>query len=489
MLKKAFFTNSSGIMCSRVFGFLRDLYTAHILGAGIYSDIFFIAFKFPNLFRRIFGEGAFTQSFLPSFIASQKKGIFAISTLLIFASVLFGLSLLVWAFSGFFTKLLAYGFTEEMVALAAPIVVINFWYLELVFIVTFLGTLLQYKNSFWVSAYNTALLNICMISALYLSRDAQSLQIVYFLSYGVLCGGVAQILLHFYPLLRLGFFRLFSVGFRHMWRVYFVRAKMHWADEGSKKVKHLAKQAKADIKMFFKQFFPAILGSSTAQIASFIDTMLASFLVSGSISYLYYANRIFQLPLAVFAIAISTALFPMVAKAIKNHEEKRALKSMKKSFWFLFVMLWVCSIGGVMLKDEIIWLLFEGGSFHRSDTLASANVFAMYMIGLLPFGLSRIFSLWLYAHQLQGRAAKISAISLLFGVVCSLVLMHYFGASGLALAGSLSGMMLFVLSVKEFGLSRFWDIIAYAKGWVLLLAIGAIEVGILYVFLHFFHIN
>ncbi|PAF47426.1 murein biosynthesis integral membrane protein MurJ [Helicobacter sp. 12S02232-10] len=480
MLKKAFFTNSSGIMCSRIFGFLRDLYTAHILGAGMYSDIFFVAFKFPNLFRRIFGEGAFTQSFLPSFISSKKKGIFSVSTLILFAFILLVLSFGVWVFSGFVTKILAYGFDEKMIALAEPIVVINFWYLELVFIVTFLGTLLQYKNSFWVSAYNTALLNICMIGALYLARDKDSMQIVYFLSYGVLCGGVAQILLHFYPLHRWGFFKLFSVGFRHLWRIFF---------SCPKGAKHLALKAKEDLKAFFKQFFPAILGSSTAQIASFIDTMLASFLVSGSISYLYYANRIFQLPLAVFAIAISTALFPMVAKAIKNSEEKRALDKMKKSFWFLFMMLWMCSIGGIILKNEIMWLLFESGNFHRSDTLASANVFAMYMIGLLPFGLSRIFSLWFYAHKLQGRAAKISAISLLFGVACSLVLMRYFESAGLALAGSLSGIMLFILSVKEFGLGNFWSIIAYPKGWIALFLMGVIEVGALYSFLYFFHIS
>ncbi|PAF43441.1 murein biosynthesis integral membrane protein MurJ [Helicobacter sp. 11S03491-1] len=480
MLKKAFFTNSSGIMFSRIFGFLRDLYMAHILGAGLYSDIFFVAFKFPNLFRRVFGEGAFTQSFLPGFISGSKKGIFGVSVFVIFVLILLGLSLLVWLFSGIITKLLAFGFDENTIILAEPIVVINFWYLELVFIVTFLSTLLQYKNSFWVGAYNTALLNICMIGSLYLARDSDLIEVVYMLSYGVLLGGVAQILIHFYPLYRLGFFKLFEVGIKQIWKVFF---------SSSPNAKHLLLCAKNDLKGFFKQFFPAILGSSTAQIASFIDTMLASFLVSGSISYLYYANRIFQLPLAIFAIAVSTALFPTIAKAIKNSKEQKALDLMKKSFWFLFIMLWICTIGGLMLKNEIIWLLFEGGEFSRKDTLISANVFGMYMIGLLPFGVARIFSLWLYSHKMQGKAAKISAISLSFGVVCSLILMRYFGAIGLALAGSLSGAMLFILSIKAFGIKRFWDIMAYPKGWLGLILIGIIEVGVLSVFLHFFHIN
>ncbi|MDO7253396.1 murein biosynthesis integral membrane protein MurJ [Helicobacter cappadocius] len=480
MLRRAFFTNSSGIMCSRVLGFFRDIYTAQILGVGVYSDIFFVAFKFPNLFRRIFGEGAFAQSFLPSFISSQRKGIFSVNVFIIFALILGFFSVLVWAGSSWVTKLLAYGFDEQTIVLAEPIVVINFWYLELVFIVTFFSTILQYKNNFWVSAYNSTLLNICMIIALYLAKDSDMMDVVYILSYGVLCGGIAQILLHFYPLYKLGFFKLFSVGIKQIYLIGFSNIS---------KSKSLAIVAKNDLKNFFKQFLPSVLGSSTAQIASFIDTALASFLVSGSISYLYYANRIFQLPLSIFAIAISTALFPMVAKAIKNSQEKQALASMKKSFWFLFVMLLGCTIGGMMLKNEIIWLLFEKGKFLRNDTLISANVFAMYMIGLLPFGLARVFSLWLYAHKRQGRAASISAISLCFGVICSLVLMQFFQAQGLALAGSLSGIMLFVLSVREFGIKRFWDIISYKKGWFALVVLGIIEIVVLKIFLHFFHIN
>ncbi len=162
------------------------------------------------------------------------------------------------------------------------------------------------------------------------------------------------------------------------------------------KKQSLANKIKSELKAFFTQFLPAMLGSSTAQIASFIDTILASFLASGSISYLYYANRIFQLPLAIFAIAISTALFPMVAKSIKAGQEANALKSMKKSFWFLCFMLLACAIGGAMLNQHIIWLLYEHGKFSRADTIECALVFAGYMVGLVPFGLARIFSLYLY---------------------------------------------------------------------------------------------
>lgn len=468
MIKKAFLTNSSGILLSRIAGLVRDLCTAKFLGAGLYSDIFFAAFKLPNLFRRVFGEGAFIQSFLPNFIHSRKKGLFALVTLLIFALFIFGLSLLVFCFSGFFTKLLAYGFDEATIQLASPIVAINFWYLELVFIVTFLSSLLQYKNCFWVNAYNTALLNIAMISALLLSKNKDGLEIVYMLSYGVICGGVAQIALHFYPLYRLKFLRLLCVG---------VIELKQWicTKEPDSKLRYKILCAKKDIKAFFKQFFPAMLGSSTAQLASFIDTLLASFLVSGSISALYYANRIFQFPLAIFAIACSSALFPLVAKCIKNQQHEKALNALKKSFWFLFIMLSLCVIGGIMLSYEIIALLYEWGQFQAKDSIIVSQVFSAYMIGLLPFGLSRIFSLWLYAHQKQAKAAKISAISLLCGVGFSLILMKPFGAVGLALASSLSGFVLFFLTLKAFSFSKFLDIIRFHKAWVWLCVVLGLE--------------
>ena len=684
MLKKAFLTNSSGILCSRIFGFLRDLSMANILGAGIYSDIFFVAFKFPNLFRRIFGEGAFTQSFLPNFIASSKKGAFSVLTLSIFSGILIVLSLFVMAFSGGVTRILALGFDDSLIEIAKPIVAIHFWYLLLVFWVTFFSALLQYKGHFWVSAYNTALLNIAMIVALFVARGKDELEIVYFVSYGVIIGGVAQVVLHFYPLWSLGFWRLFICGVLELKKAFFSEGNSSLGNQFGKsshpaslwrmsntphsqgeriyqsttantrivelsgedssnsviasecgergnlshssletdlqnprgnlsqignsnspsiaegvrgwvkstresspkssldsnaksslqasnneecdnpkschtegftpevsknglpratscarndnrdisafskpqydknrvemdchaqqvalamtephndchakssdfarndaKKQSLANKIKSELKAFFTQFLPAMLGSSTAQIASFIDTILASFLASGSISYLYYANRIFQLPLAIFAIAISTALFPMVAKSIKAGQEANAIKSMKKSFWFLCFMLIACAVGGAMLNQHIIWLLYEHGKFSRADTIECALVFAGYMVGLVPFGLARIFSLYLYATMRQALAAKISAISLGIGVGLSLIFMQFLGAFGLALAGSLSGFVLFLLTIKAFGFAKFWGIIADSKLSAFLVVFIGIEVAFLWIFISFVQI-
>ncbi|WP_104721935.1 murein biosynthesis integral membrane protein MurJ [Helicobacter mesocricetorum] len=465
MFFKAFLTNSSGILVSRILGFIRDLLMATILGAGIYSDIFFVAFKLPNLFRRIFGEGAFNQSFLPSFLKARYKGGFALKVFLIFCILLLLLSLFVWVFSLEITKLLAYGFSEELIALTAPLVVINFWYLLLVFVVTFLGAILQYKRNFTAWAYSPAVLNLAMIVVLLLVQNTDSYRSVLYLSYGVLAGGVGQILLHIYPLWRLKFFKLFYVGIKEL------KAKKDSITQS--------------VKSFNKQFFPAMIGSSTAQIASFVDTLLASFLSSGTISYLYYANRIFQLPLAVFAIATSVALFPLIAKYLKDKKEDLALSALKKPFWFLCFLLSACVVGGILLRNEIIWLLFERGRFLREDTLLSAAVFSAYMIGLLPFGLAKIFSLWLYSQNQQSLAAKISAFSLVVGIFCSLVLMQFFQAVGLALAGSISGIVLLLLTLHYFGWDKFftlirdWRLIAL---WILSLCV---EVLLISAFKHF----
>ncbi|BCZ17323.1 Integral membrane protein MviN [Helicobacter sp. NHP19-003] len=447
MLKKFFLTNSSGILCSRVAGFVRDLLSASVLGSGLYSDIFFVAFKFPNLFRRIFAEGAFSQSFLPAFISSRYKGAFLFGIFGVFSLFLLAFTLVVSHFRLFFTKLLAFGFSPHAIELAKDIVAINFYYLLLVFWATFFSALLQYKNYFWVSAYHTVLLNLAMICALVWHKDSDLLEVVRALSYGVLCGGCAQVCLHFYPLYKLGFFRLFAIG---------VHSLLHANPTQKATIKQERKQ-------FFRQFLPSVLGNSAAQISAFIDTLIASFLATGSISYLYYANRIFQLPLALFAIATSTALFPTIARAIKNKDHEKATAHLKQAFEFLSTMLLVCTLGGMFLSKEIIALLFERGQFGAQDVAECSKVFCAYLVGLAPFGVAKIFALWLYAHKEQGKAAKIAIVSLIFGVLCSLSLMPYLKASALALSSSLSGFLLCGFYLKAFGFKRFLGMISLSK--------------------------
>ena len=431
MLIKSIFTNSSGILFSRILGFLRDLLTASILGANIYSDIFFVAFKLPNLFRRIFAEGAFTQAFIPSYAKAKHKIRFSSIIFLQLISFLLVLSLFVTLFSSLITKAIAVGFDAKTIDLAAPLVAINFYYLPLIFIVTFMAALLQYKNHFATTAFSTALLNIALIGALLISRNLDKYEITYYLSYGVLIGGLLQVFVH-----------LIAVKKHNLCKIFTFK-----------------KHKKKEENRFYKGFMGATLGSSTAHLSAFLDTWLASFLVSGSISYLYYANRVFQLPLALFAIATSIALFPMIAKAIKNKDENRALQLMRKSSLILFGLLGFATLIGIVFNDLIVWLLFERGAFTSEDTTNTSLILTMYLIGLVPFGLAKIFSLWLYANEKQFIAAKISMKALAWNIVFSLALIIPYEAAGLAFASTISGFILLFLTLKEFGFSKFKTLI------------------------------
>jgi putative peptidoglycan lipid II flippase len=437
MQLRSIFTNSNGILFSRVTALGRDVLMASALGASIWSDMFFVAFKLPNLFRRIFAEGAFTQAFMPSFIASRHKGVFATAILLRFLLFLMTFSLIITFFPEPITKLLAWGWSSEQIAQTAPLTSINFWYLDLIFIVTFFATLLQYKEHFATTAMSTALLNISMITALYIYMKEDPKTVAYALSFAVLIGGGLQIVAHLVAMHHFKLDRLLLGGWKY----------------------HKKKDVEAEKKHFNSLFLPGILGNSTPQISAFIDTILATFLMTGSVSFLFYANRVFQLPLAIIAIATATVLFPAVSKAIKNHQEEKAYENLKQAFWLLSFLLGASMIGGILMAEPIVWLLFERGKFTQVETIETVSVLRMYMIGLLPFGLAKLFSLFLYAQHKHKKAAKIAVYSLITSVTSSLILMHPMGASGLALAGSLGGWVLFILTVKEVGTNKFINII------------------------------
>ncbi|MBD3795099.1 MAG: murein biosynthesis integral membrane protein MurJ [Epsilonproteobacteria bacterium] len=434
---KAIFSNSFGILISRVTGLLRDIMMTSTLGASIWSDVFLMAFKFPNLFRRIFAEGSFTQSFMPSYVASKQKGVFAVAIFLRFMFIIVAFSLLVTIFPSFFTQMLAWDWGEDLISKTAPLTVINFWYLDLIFIVTFLGTLLQHKEHFFTTAFSTVWLNIAMIACLMYYASSSPETIVYALSISILVGGVLQIITHLLAVRQKGLSKVLIGGWKY-------RKKRDVSKEESK---------------FKKLFLPSVVGNSTAQIASFIDTSLASFLVAGSVSYLFYANRVFQLPFAIIALAITTALFPAISKAIKNQNESLAFANLSRGFWLLSLLLGISVLFGILLAEPIVWLLFERGKFTPQDTLNTVAVLQMYMVGLVPFGLAKFFLMYLYAMHKHMKAAKIAVISLVVNMIFSVTLMQFMGASGLALAGSIGGLVQMILTIKEVGMARFIEII------------------------------
>jgi putative peptidoglycan lipid II flippase len=448
---KSIFTNSFGILFSRVTGLGRDVLMASALGASVWSDMFFVAFKLPNLFRRIFAEGAFTQAFMPSFVASRQKGVFATAIFLRFLLFLTAFSVVITLFPQIITKMMAWGWDGDLITQTSPLTAINFWYLDLIFIVTFLGTLLQYKEHFFTTAFSTTLLNVSMIGALYLYMKSDPATVAYALSFGVIIGGVLQVIVHVFALQQVKLHKILIGGWKY----------------------RKSRDIKEEEKHFNTLFIPGILGNSTPQISAFVDTTLATFLGQGAVSYLFYANRVFQLPLAIIAIATATALFPAVSKALKNNQKEKAFANLSKAFWFLMFLLGASTVGGILLAEPVVWLLFERGKFTSTQTLQTVYVLQMYMIGLLPFGIAKLFSMYLYASQKHLKAAKIALYSLIASVTGSLILMHPMGAAGLALAGSLGGWVLLVLTVKEVGSHTFLEIIRSKKSlyWIVTMAL------------------
>ena len=436
-----------------------------VLGANMWSDIFLMAFKFPNLFRRIFAEGSFTQSFIPAYIASKQKSVFAVAIFIRFMAFIVFLSLLVTLFPEFSTKLLAWDWDADLIAKTAPLTMINFWYLDLIFIVTFLGTLLQHKEHFFTTAFSTVWLNIAMVVALLLFSHSDPKTIVYALSFSILIGGLLQVITHLYSIREKGLFKLLIGGWKY----------------------RKTKDVKEEESKFSSLFFPSLLGNSTAQVASFIDTSLASFLAAGSVSYLFYANRIFQLPFAIIALAITTALFPSIAKAIKNENHTLAYRNLHKSFWLLSALLGISVLGGILLAEPIIWLLFERGNFTLKDTHNTADVLVMYMVGLIPFGLAKLFSLYLYAMHQHMKAAKIAAISLTINLIFSLLLMKPMGAAGLALAGSIGGIVQLILTAREIGFQIVLNLLKTKYSFYFILGVSIF--GVLFYTLNHFLLN
>lgn len=472
---KSFLAIFSGTLSSRILGFLRDMLMAKILGASIYSDIFFVAFKLPNLFRRIFSEGAFSQVFMPSLVHAQRKSSFIFLIGMIFSATIAILCILVVILKSPITQIIAPGFDHMAKDLAAPLLALNFWYLLFIFVANFLSSILMWRGVFWSNAFSPVMLNLCMIAALFLSYDKDKLHAIYLLSLGVLFGGASQVVLNLYVLARKKSLKILFVGARECIQIL-------------KKTKTAQNSLKSSIKGFFAQFLPAVLGSSVAQFAAFLDTIWASFLMHGQITYLYYANRIFQLPLALFPIAISALILPNLSRELKNKDELKAKQTLKIALWWTAIVLSICTIGTIALSEFIVKILFQRGAFGGVDSKNVALVLNAYILGLLPFGLSKIISQYLSAKFMQKKMAKISSISLFAGSLAGVILMQKYNAIGLALGSSLGGVISLALTLRALGTSHVKEILN-AKKFAYLLA-GVVFCGIIAVMLlkHIFRI-
>ena len=339
-------------MISRVLGFIRDILMASVLGAGPVADVFLVAFRIPNMFRRLVAEGAFSAAFIPLFarkLESEGKEMaleFASHSLSVLTGFLLIFSALFMIFMPVMMQFLAPGFEVGGMRyeLAVDYTRITFPYLTAMAIVALLGGVLNAFYKFAAMAAAPILLNIILIGSLLLAFEQREETVGFILCWGVAAAGVAQI-------------------------IYLVIAC--WRSDI--KVPLELPVINKDIKRLFQLMLPGMLGAGVMQINILVGTIIASFLATGSISYLYYADRVYQLPLGVIGIAVGTALLPMLSRQLRSGEEKTALNSMNRAVELSMLLTLPAAAALMIIPEEIVTVLFQHGEFTATASLATAT--------------------------------------------------------------------------------------------------------------------
>jgi putative peptidoglycan lipid II flippase len=405
-------------MLSRVMGLARDVVFANFFGASAGADAFFVAFKIPNFFRRLFAEGAFSQAFIPVLADYKRQNIHEVRRLLASVAGVLGFILLVFTFVGvigapWITALFAPGFIDEpeKYALAAQMLSITFPYLMLISLTAFAGAVLNSYGNFAVPAFTPVLLNLVLIaSALFL---APRIDIpVISLAWGVLFAGVLQFFFQFPFLLKKGLLP---------------RPRLDYQHEG--------------VQRICKLMVPALFGVSVSQINLLLDTVLASFLTTGSVSWLYYSDRLVELPLGVFGIAIATVILPALSA---NHAEKSDADFSSTMDWALRMVILVgapAALALVYLAEPLITTLFHYGALSEHDVAMAAMSLQAYAVGLLAFMLIKVLAPGYFSRQDMKTPVKIGIYAMLANMLLNLALIWSLKHVGLALATSLSAVL------------------------------------------------
>src|ERR1700753_1060052 len=405
------FTVGFYTLLSRLTGFARDIMLAAILGAGPVADAFFVAFRLPNHFRAIFAEGAFNASFVPAYAHVSGKGgemsarLFAdrIFTLLFLSQV--ALLAVAWLFMPKAMSILAPGFTDEPTQrhLAIELTRITFPYLLLITLVTLYVGMLNVQPRFASAAAASILLNLAMMVTL--ARSAFFPTAGHAAAWGVLISGFLQ------------YFLLAADLVRHGGLPRFAQLKL---DD--------------DVRAFFRAIGPATLGSMGTQGAMFADTIIATFLPAGALSALYYADRLYQLPIGVIGVAIGTVLLPEMSRRITAGDDAGAAGAQRRAFEFTLVALVPFVAAFLTVPDVITRALVTRGAFTKGDAWAAAMTLAAYSIGLIPSVMIRSAVATFYARKDTATPMKASLTGLSVNVVLKFLLMGSLAQMGLALA-------------------------------------------------------
>ena len=402
-------------LASRVLGFARDMVIALTFGAGGVTDAFVVAFRIPNMLRRLLGEGALSTAIVPVFTDYALKGPREDFVRMVRAVLAAGLLVLsVVTACGIVAapvilRVMAPGFTSDPAQASLTILLtrVMFPYLLLVGLGALAMGLLNTHGRFFASALGPALLNVGIIATVLLLARRVDPPILA-LAIGVLAGGVAQLLAQVPSLRRAGLLFWPSFDLRH-----------------------------PALHRVARLLLPAVFGLAAVQVTVFVNTLLASLLPVGSVSYLYYADRVMEFPLGIFGIALASASLPAMSRAAVRGDRQGLGTTLTFALGLSFYVAVPATVGLVVLRTPIVRVLFERGEFTAADTLATAQALVGYAVGLCAFSGARIAAQAFYALQEPGVAVKLGLLSVVVNVIAAVTLMGPLQHGGLALASSL----------------------------------------------------
>jgi len=431
-------------LISRVLGLVRDVVIANIMGSGVMADVFLFANKIPNFFRRLFAEGAFAQAFVPVLseyhtkdeinakisiqddnkinvdisldetrrLIAQVSGTLGIIITLVTLFGMLASPLFVFLFGGgWFVDWFTNGPESvggEKFELASSLLKITFPYLWFISFTALAGAVLNTMGRFAVAAFTPVLLNIAIIlMAVYGAEYAQSP--AYALAWGVFFGGLTQF--------------LFQIPFLYKENVL-VKPCWSWHSKGVTKIRKL--------------IIPALFGVSVTQINLLLDTLIASFLITGSISWLYYADRLLEFPLGLFGIGIATVILPSLAKLHSKNSVTEFTATLDWGIKVISLFGWPALAGLMVLAQPIIMVLFMRGEFSQNDVLQVSMALFAYLSGLLSFMFIKVLAPGYYARQDTKTPVKIGIIAMVSNMGFNLMLAPFFGYVGLAIATTMS---------------------------------------------------
>ena len=414
---------------SRILGYLRDILIAIFFGSGPLADAFFVAFRIPNTFRRLFSEGTFNAAFVPSYASEIANGKeqsekFATNVFSLLILSLFFLVLIIEIFMPLFVFLIAPGFSgnEQKINLAINLTRITFPFLLFVSLSSFFSAILNSHNRFAIAAASPIILNIFLISVLSYGNILGD-KLVYYLSYGVTIAGIVQFLF------------------------LYKYVKKFYTPKFSLKILIDEK-----VKKFFKKLLPSIFSSGVTQINILTGTIIASF-QAGAVSYLYYADRVYQINLAVAGIAIGTVILPQLSRHIQNNENEKINIIQNKSLELSLFLSIPAAIALIIASDEIISALFGYGSFDEIGIKNSAKALFYFSLGLPAFSLIKVFSSFFFARHNTKLPFYISLVSVLLNIVISVVFFKKIGFIIIPIATTISSwfnsILLFIFLKKQ----------------------------------------